>query len=112
MFRDIRQKFKVSETSLFNSFAPIHNITAIHNFFTGSGKSQSFFFFSDNKAFVLKTMKESEKRLFLDQGVLDSYYNHVMESEGTYLSKIFGVYQIKVRSMQEITCYIMENLLG
>lgn len=66
IFGDIRRKFNVSETMLFNSFAPIHNITAIHNFFTGSGKSQSFFFFSDNKAFVLKTMRESEKKLLFE----------------------------------------------
>jgi hypothetical protein len=66
IFRDIRRKLKISEDFLFNSFAPLHNIQAIHNFFTGSGKSSSFFFFSDNKAFVLKTLKESERKLLFD----------------------------------------------
>lgn len=39
IFKAIRMKCGVSEEQLFNSFAPIYNIQAIHNFFTGSGKS-------------------------------------------------------------------------
>jgi hypothetical protein len=66
VFKDIREITGVSEDYLFQSLAPLHNIQAIHNFFTGTGKSQSFFFFSDNKAFVLKTLKESEKKLLLE----------------------------------------------
>ena len=66
LFRDIRKKFGVTEDFLFNSLAPLHNMQAIHNFFTGNGKSSSFFFFSDNRVFVLKTLKESEKKLLLD----------------------------------------------
>ena len=61
---------------------------------------------------MLKTMKESEKRLLFGQGVLENYYKHIMESDGTLLSKIFGIYQIRVRNMQEVTCFIMDNVLG
>lgn len=35
-------------------------MTGMYNFRTGDGKSPSFFFFSDNQLFMLKTMKESE----------------------------------------------------
>jgi hypothetical protein len=77
LFLEIRKRFGVSSEFFFKSFAPLHNIQAIHNFFTGSGKSSSFFFFSDNKAFVLKTLKESEKKLLFEQGVLGSYYRHL-----------------------------------
>eukprot|EP00347_Sterkiella_histriomuscorum_P022007 403332010 len=112
IFKAIRAKCGVSEDLLFNSFAPIYNIQAIHNFFTGTGKSQSFFFFSDNKMFVLKTLKESEKRLLLDQGILENYFHHMMGSQESLLSKFYGVFQIRVKYMQEITCFIMDNLLG
>ena len=74
IFSQIRQKFGISDEILFNSFIPVHNIQAIHNFFTGSGKSSSFFFFSDNKTFVLKTLKESEKKLLLESNLLENYY--------------------------------------
>ena len=79
LFKKIRQRFGATESHLFQSFIPIHNVQAIYNFFTGSGKSSSFFFFSDNKAYVLKTLKESEKKLLLEGGVLESYYEYVME---------------------------------
>ncbi len=97
---------------LFESFAPIHNFQAIHNFFTGSGKSSSFFFFTDNKTFVLKTLKDSEKKLLLEQGVLENYYNYIMNTDQTLLSEFYGVFSIRVANMAEITCFIMDNLLG
>jgi 1-phosphatidylinositol-4-phosphate 5-kinase len=112
LFKGIRKRFGVTEEHLFQSFIPIHNIQAIYNFFTGSGKSSSFFFFSDNKAYVLKTLKESEKSLLLDRGILENYYEYVMNNKETLLSKYFGVYTIKVPNMQDITCFIMDNLLG
>ena len=102
----------IDEEFLFKSFVPLHNIQAIHNFFTGSGKSSSFFFFSDNKAFVLKTLKDSEKNLLLEQGVLQSYYDHMMNNEESLLSKFYGVFTIKIKNMEEISCFIMDNLLG
>lgn len=96
LFKELRKKAGFDEDYLFRTFAPIHNIQAIHNFFTGSGKSSSFFFFSDNKTFVLKTLKDSEKKLLLDQGILENYYNFLMENDETLLSKFYGVYTIKI----------------
>ena len=112
IFKGIRKRFGVTEEHLFQSFIPIHNVQAIYNFFTGAGKSSSFFFFSDNKSYVLKTLKESERKLLLDNGVLENYYQHVMDNNETLLSKYYGVYQIKIPNMQDITCFIMDNLLG
>ncbi|CDW79635.1 phosphatidylinositol phosphate kinase pipk5 [Stylonychia lemnae] len=112
IFKAIRMKCGITEEQLFTSFSPIYNIQAIHNFFTGAGKSQSFFFFSDNKNFVLKTLKESEKKLLLEKGILENYYQHMMKTKNSLLSKFYGVYTIRVKYMQEVTCFIMDNLLG
>lgn len=51
------------DEELFESFAPINNKQAINNFFTGAGKSNSFFLFTDDKRFVLKTLKDTEFEL-------------------------------------------------
>lgn len=96
LFREIRKKVGVTEDFLFKSFIPQHNIQAIHNFFTGTGKSSSFFFFSDNKTFVLKTLKDSEKNLLLDLGVLQQYHKYMTNSGDSLLSKYLGVYTIKI----------------
>jgi Phosphatidylinositol-4-phosphate 5-Kinase len=113
IFAELRDKFGVSLDELFDSFSPIYNVQAIHNFFTGSGKSPSFFFFSDNKKFVLKTMKPSEKRLLFENGVLDSYHKYMVGNNGsTLLSKFYGVFTFSTSNMQDITCVIMDNLIG
>jgi len=61
---------------------------------------------------VLKTLKESEKKLLLEQGVLENYFNYIMENNKTLLSKFYGVYTIKVGNMADLNCFIMDNLLG
>lgn len=57
LFRKIRERFGLSEQTLWESLIPAHNVQAIFNFSTGAGKSPSFFFFSDDKRFVIKTMQ-------------------------------------------------------
>ena len=104
--------FGIKAEYLFKSFIPLHNIQAIHNFFTGSGKSSSFFFFSDNKAFVLKTLKDTEKRLLLEGGILGNYHRYMMTQDESLLSKFYGVFTIRIENMEDINCFIMDNLLG
>ena len=41
----------------------------------GGGASGSFFFFSHDNKFLIKTLSKSEKRLFL--GMLDDYISHI-----------------------------------
>lgn len=48
----------------------------------------------------------------MEEGVLESYHGHMMSSEKSLLSKIYGVYSIRIEHMQELTCFIMDNLLG
>lgn len=85
---------------------------SILNFFTGSGKSSSFFFFTDNKTLVLKTLKLSEKDLMMEHGILENYYYYIKDHEHTYLSKFYGIYTIRIKFMADITCCIMDNLVG
>lgn len=56
IFRQIRSNI-ISEKDIYESFIPSDNYAAMANFQTGQGKSPSFFFFSENKLVLLKTMK-------------------------------------------------------
>jgi hypothetical protein len=112
IFSELRRKYGISDDFLFQSFVPLHNIQAIHNFFTGTGKSSSFFFFSDNKAFVLKTLKESERKLLFDQNILENYFEYLQSHETSLLSKMYGIFTLKFKNMEDIHCFIMDNLLG
>lgn len=61
---------------------------------TSSGKSGSFFFFSSDGKFVLKTIKKKEKR-FLKE-ILKNYFTHLRENPGSLIMKIFGLHQIRI----------------
>jgi len=97
---------------MWKAFAPVHNFQAIHNFFQGAGKSESFFFFTDNKEFVLKTLKQSERKLLLETVVLEKYFEHLQGHPNSLLSRFYGVYTIRMKNMGEVTCFITDNLIG
>lgn len=58
----------------------------------GSGKSGSFFFFSKDNKFLIKTLKKSEKQLFLN--MIDDYIDHIQNGE-SLLARIYGIYSIE-----------------
>ncbi len=61
---------------------------------------------------MLKTLKDSEKRLLLDGGLLKNYHRYLMSHEESLLSKFYGVFTIRLENMDDIHCFIMDNLLG
>lgn len=71
--------------------------------------------FTDNKRFVLKTVKPSEEKLLFtkNNGILKHYYNYVVNNKRNLLSKLLGVYKVKLQMMKEpITFVIMDSLIG
>jgi|LauGreDrversion4_2_1035121.scaffolds.fasta_scaffold309269_1 hypothetical protein len=60
------------------------------------GKSGSFFFFSHDQKFLIKTLTSSELNTFLGEFVI-SYYDHMINNPDTLLAKIYGVYTIIIK---------------
>ena len=102
----------INEIDLLNAFAPIYNVNGINNFTEGTGKSQSFFFFTDNKEFVIKTVKESEYKLTIKKGLLKHYHRHIYLNNGTLLSRFFGLFSVRIGHMERIHFIVMNNLIG
>jgi Phosphatidylinositol-4-phosphate 5-Kinase len=57
-----------------SSFAPKENHLQMTKFQIGSGKSDSFFFYTANSQFIIKTLKETELKLLVKKGVLEKYF--------------------------------------
>ena len=87
-------------------------MTGMYNFRTGEGKSPSFFFFSDNQLFMLKTMKESEFDIVMKQGFLLDYYKHITTNPDSLLMKIYGIYRIQIADSEPVVFLITENMVG
>ena len=60
------------------------------------GKSGSFFFFSHDQKFLIKTLTSSELNTFLGDFVVN-YYEHMVNSPETLLAKIYGVFTVVIK---------------
>ena len=64
---------------------------------------------------MLKTVKPAEEKLLFarNNGILKHYYNYVVSNKRNLLSKLLGVYKVKLKMMQEpIIFVIMDSLIG
>jgi 1-phosphatidylinositol-4-phosphate 5-kinase len=75
----------------------------------GAGRSGSFFFFSHDRRFIIKTMTKSELTLFLT--ILPAYMAHLKTNPHSILAKIFGVFTIKLGWLNELHVMLMENTI-
>ena len=75
----------------------------------GAGKSGSFFFFSHDKKFIIKTMTDGELKLLLR--ILPNLSEHYKNVPDSLLAKKFGVFTVKRRGVQAIHIMLMENTL-
>jgi hypothetical protein len=73
----------------------------------GAGKSGSFFFFTHDNQFIIKTMKHDEVVIFLK--FLPDYITHFEKNPKSLLAKIFGVYSVRKEGLGEVHVMLMEN---
>ena len=72
----------------------------------GAGESGSFFFFSHDNRFLIKTLKSNEKEILL--GILKSYVDHIKKSKNkSLIARIYGLYTIKCSLFEDLDVMIM-----
>ena len=60
-------------------------------------------------------MKPSEEKLLFakNNGILKHYFHYVMSNKRNLLSKLLGIYKVKLQMMKDpITFVIMDSLIG
>jgi 1-phosphatidylinositol-4-phosphate 5-kinase len=72
------------------------------------GKSGSFFYFSRDYRFIIKTIRHSEHKFLLR--ILKQYYEHVRDNPHTLLSRFYGLHRVKLPRGRKIHFVIMNNL--
>lgn len=58
------------------------------------GKSGSFFFFTEDKKFLVKTMPKNERILYLK--MVPQFYEHFKANGKSMLAKIYGIYTVRL----------------
>lgn len=86
------------------------NRNAIFKAGEGAGASGSFFFFSYDKKFIIKTMKVAEKKILLR--MIDDYIDHIEKSKGnSLLVRMYGLFTLKTNNFAPVDFIIMQNTL-
>ena len=109
LFKEMFAEFFCSQlTNFHQSLSPKHNRDMIFKAGEGAGRSGSFFFFSHDHKFIVKTMTDSELKLFLNR--LPAFVEHFTTNKNSLLAKIMGVFTVHTPNLQ-VHIMLMENTL-
>lgn len=96
IFQELRSNECINIEDLMTSLNPEENKDSMLKIRESSGKSGSFFFFSNDKRFIIKTVKEEELNTMLGE-FMKNYYIHIINNPESFLARIYGLYTIKIK---------------
>ncbi|CEG44881.1 Phosphatidylinositol-4-phosphate-5-kinase (Pi-PIPK-D8/GPCR-PIPK/PiGK8) [Plasmopara halstedii] len=82
VFRRLREEAKVSSASYRNSLQQTTKEQV------SEGKSGAFFYFTQDRKYVVKTLSKEELKFFL--GILPAYYTFMKQNPNTFITRFFG----------------------
>lgn len=108
IFKEMFREYFSSQLANFHeSLSPKFNRDMVFKAGEGAGRSGSFFFFSHDRKFIIKTMTRTELDLFLAK--LPAFKDHMQQNQNSLLAKIFGVFTINTELIKEVHVMLMEN---
>lgn len=105
VFRYLRDKFHVDAADYMMSLTHKYILSEI----TSPGKSGSFFYYSRDYRFIIKTIHHSEHKFM--RKILADYYKHVSDNPNTLLCRFYGLHRIKLPRGRKIHFVVMGNVL-
>jgi 1-phosphatidylinositol-4-phosphate 5-kinase len=98
----------ISPTDIKASLSLEQNRSNVFEAGEGEGMSGSFFFYSSDKKFIIKTLRGKEKKILLN--MLDDFIYHLFQNNNeSLIAKIYGVFTIKTDRFAPLDFMIMEN---
>ncbi|ONH70152.1 hypothetical protein BON22_0290 [Cyberlindnera fabianii] len=108
VFRELRILFGLDPADYLMSLTSKYILSELNS----PGKSGSFFYFSRDYRFIIKTIHPAEHRQL--RKVLKHYYQHVKENPNTMISQFYGLHRVKMPitygKRRKIYFIIMNNL--
>ncbi|CAD6504878.1 BgTH12-00379 [Blumeria graminis f. sp. triticale] len=104
VFRYLRAKFKLDPADYLVSLTSKYILSELGS----PGKSGSFFYFSRDYKYIIKTIHHSEHKFL--RKILKEYYAHVQENPNTLLSQFYGLHRVKMPYGRKIHFVVMNNL--
>ncbi|KAK7736664.1 Phosphatidylinositol-4-phosphate 5-kinase [Cytospora paraplurivora] len=104
VFRHLRQLFHLDPADYLMSLTGKYILSELGS----PGKSGSFFYFSRDYRFIIKTIHHAEHKFL--RKILKEYYNHVTANPNTLLSQFYGLHRVKTPWGRKIHFVVMNNL--
>lgn len=105
VFRELRTLFGIDPADYLISITGKYILSELGS----PGKSGSFFYYSRDFRFIIKTIHHSEHKQL--RRILKDYYFHVKNNPNTLISQFYGLHRLKVRGgMKKVHFIVMNNL--
>lgn len=104
VFRRLRALFKIDPAEYLMSLTSKYILSELGS----PGKSGSFFYFSRDYKYIIKTIHHGEHKFL--RKILKDYYQHVTENPNTLLSQFYGLHRVKIPYGRKIHFVVMNNL--
>ncbi|KAK0712990.1 hypothetical protein B0T26DRAFT_350503 [Lasiosphaeria miniovina] len=104
VFRHLRALFRLDPADYLMSLTGKYILSELGS----PGKSGSFFYFSRDYKYIIKTIHHAEHKFL--RKILKNYYQHVTENPNTLLSQFYGLHRVKMPYGKKIHFVVMNNL--
>lgn len=104
VFRHLRALFRLDPADYLMSLTGKYILSELGS----PGKSGSFFYFSRDYKYIIKTIHHGEHKFL--RRILKQYYNHVADNPNTLLSQFYGLHRVKMPYGKKIHFVVMNNL--
>lgn len=104
VFRYLREKFHIDAADYMMSLTNKYILSELGS----PGKSGSFFYYSRDYRFIIKTIHHTEHKFM--RKVLKQYYEHVANNPNTLLCRFYGLHRIKLPHGRKIHFVVMGNV--
>jgi len=108
-FQDLRDMDRIEKSIIKHSLSAKRNRDQAFMAGESQGKSGSFFFFSHDRKFIIKTMNEDELGIFMK--ALPDYFKHMKENPGSLIARIYGVFKVKMEDIVPVNLLLMANTI-
>jgi 1-phosphatidylinositol-4-phosphate 5-kinase len=104
VFRRLRELFRLDPADYLMSLTSKYILSELGS----PGKSGSFFYFSRDYKYIIKTIHKGEHKFL--RHILKEYHNHVSKDPNTLLSQFYGLHRVKIAYGKKIYFVVMNNL--
>ena len=104
VFRHLRAQFHLDPADYLISLTSKYILSELGS----PGKSGSFFYFSRDYKYIIKTIHHAEHKLL--RRILRDYYAHVGNNPNTLMSQFYGLHRVKIPYGRKIHFVVMNNL--